>query len=59
MATHNDVLDLQGVDSVLQACHAVQVFVGGQVANIALHKDIARGKTENLVGLQDKSARVS
>ena len=43
VTTDDDVLDLQSIDSILQARHAVHVLVSGQVANIALHEHLARG----------------
>ncbi len=52
VTTDNDVLDLEHGDCILQAGHAVQVLMGGQVSNVALHKDLAWGQTKNLIGLQ-------
>ena len=49
--TDNDVLDLEHVDRVLQAGHAVEVLVCGQVSNVALYKDLTRGQAKNLVSL--------
>ena len=52
VATDNDMLDLEDSDSVLQARHAVEVLVRCQVANIAVHENLSRGQSKNLVGLQ-------
>ncbi len=52
VATDNDVLDLEHGDCILQAGHAVQVLMGGQVSNVALHKDLAWRQAKNLIGLQ-------
>jgi len=46
------VLDLEHGDCILQAGHAVQVLMGGQVSNVALHKDLAWRQAKNLIGLQ-------
>lgn len=44
---------LEAFDSILQARHQVHVCVHSLVANIALNKDLTRGKTQDLVGLQE------
>lgn len=52
-ATH-----LEHVDRILQAAHAVQVLVGGQVAHVALHKHLAGAQPQQLVGLQARYGQV-
>lgn len=52
MTDDHDVLHLEVVHRVLQACHAVQVLVRGQVADVALHKHLAGAQVQNLVSLQ-------
>ncbi len=52
VATDNDMLDLEHGDCILQAGHAVQVLVSGQVSNVALHEDLAWRQAKNLIGLQ-------
>jgi len=51
VAAHDDGLDLEGLDRVLQAGHVVHVVVQRLVAHIALHKDLTRRQTQHLVGL--------
>lgn len=53
VTTDNDMLDLQGGDSIFQASHAVHVLVGGEVAHITLHEDLSRCETQKGVGLQE------
>ena len=52
VATDDDMLDLEHSNCILQASHAVQVLMGGQVSNVALHKDLAWRQAKNLISLQ-------
>ena len=52
MPAHHHMPHFEALDSVLQAGHAVEVLVVNDVAHIALHKDVPRGDTQELVGLQ-------
>ena len=54
VADHHDVLHLEVVHGVLYAGHAVHVLVRGQVADVALHKHLARAQVQDLVGLRQK-----
>lgn len=56
VATYNDVLDLQGGDSIFQAGHAVHVLVGGQVADISLNEHLTGSKPQKSVGLRIRHA---
>lgn len=40
VATHNDMLDLQGVNGELQGGHAVHVSVHGQVTDVTLDEHL-------------------
>ena len=52
VTAHNDVLDLEGGDSIFQASHAVHVLVGCKVADIPLDENLTGCKTKQSVGLQ-------
>ena len=52
VATDNDVLDLEHSNCIFQASHAAQVLMGGQVSNVAVHKDLAWRQAKNLISLQ-------
>ena len=52
------MLDLEAVDCIVQAGHAVEVLVGSQVANIALNKHLAGCKAKDLIGLHQISSRL-
>lgn len=56
VATDNNVLDLESGNSIFHAGHAVHVLVGCKVADISLHEDLARSKTQQGVGLQKSTS---
>ena len=42
-------------DGILEAGHGVEVGVGRNVANVALHKELSRFQAQHLVGLHRKN----
>jgi hypothetical protein len=47
---HEHMLDFQDLDGVLQRGQAIEVGVHHQVADVAVHEDLARSQSQDLVG---------
>lgn len=50
VTAYDNVLDMQCIDSILKARHAVEVRMVDLVANVALHKDLPWLQVDDLVG---------
>ena len=50
VATDDDVLDLEGLDRVLQGAETVEVGVDDHVGHVAMDKEFARFQAHDLVG---------